>query len=132
MFEGERIVICGPSGSGRSTLIRCLNGLENINLAKLQCTALNWMIMQPQFKIRQNVGMVFQQFNLFPHLTVLENCTLAPIKNLKMNKSKATELAMHYLERVQIPEQANKLPGHLQVVSSNVSQLQGPCVCSLV
>ena len=64
-------------------------------------------------KIRQNVGMVFQQFNLFPHLTVLENCTLAPIKNLKMNKSKATELAMHYLERVQIPEQANKLPGHL-------------------
>jgi len=114
VFEGERIVICGPSGSGKSTLIRCLNGLEKHQSGKITVHGIELDDNAASIrKIRQNVGMVFQQFNLFPHLTVLENCTLAPIKNLKMNKSKATELAMHYLERVQIPEQANKLPGHL-------------------
>ena len=114
VYDGDRIVICGPSGSGKSTLIRCLNGLEkhqsgSINVHGIEIDGNPESIQ----KIRQNVGMVFQQFNLFPHLTVLENCILAPIKNQKILKTEAIERAMYFLERVQIPEQADKLPGHL-------------------
>ena len=114
IFEGERIVICGPSGSGKSTLIRCLNGLEQhqsgtITVHGTELTGKDSAVRQ----VRENVGMVFQQFNLFPHLTVLENCTLAPISNGKLDENAAHEKAMEYLERVQIPEQADKLPGQL-------------------
>jgi len=114
IYEGERIVICGPSGSGKSTLIRCLNGLEThqsgtITVHGTELTENNASIR----KIRENVGMVFQQFNLFPHLTVLENCTLAPITTRKLDENTAKERAMYYLERVQIPDQAGKLPGQL-------------------
>ncbi len=114
IFEGERIVVCGPSGSGKSTLIRCLNGLEahqsgdiSVHGTELRGDA------QSVRQVRDNVGMVFQQFNLFPHLTVLENCTLAPINNGKMDAQAAYDKAMTYLKRVQIPEQADKLPGQL-------------------
>ena len=114
IYEGERIVICGPSGSGKSTLIRCLNGLEQHQSGKItvhgtELTGDGASVRE----VRENVGMVFQQFNLFPHLTVLENCTLAPISNAKMDVHAAHEQAMEYLERVQIPEQADKLPGQL-------------------
>ena len=114
IYEGERIVICGPSGSGKSTLIRCLNGLEQHQSGKITVhgTELTGDGASVR-KVRENVGMVFQQFNLFPHLTVLENCTLAPISNAKMDVHAAHEKAMEYLERVQIPEQADKLPGQL-------------------
>ena len=114
VYEGERIVICGPSGSGKSTLIRCLNGLEkhqsgtiDVNGTRLGDDA------ESVRQIRENVGMVFQQFNLFPHLTVLENCILAPMTNLRLSETDASKLAMRFLERVQIPDQANKLPGQL-------------------
>ena len=114
IHEGERIVICGPSGSGKSTLIRCLNGLEEHEAGKItvhgnELTGDGASVR----KVRENVGMVFQQFNLFPHLTVLENCTLAPVSNAKMTPREARDKAMQYLERVQIPEQADKLPGQL-------------------
>ena len=114
IHEGERIVICGPSGSGKSTLIRCLNGIEEHETGKITVhgTTLTRDGASVR-KVRENVGMVFQQFNLFPHLTVLENCTLALINNAKMEVDKANEIAMKYLERVQIPEQADKLPGQL-------------------
>ena len=114
IHEGERIVICGPSGSGKSTLIRCLNGIEEHEKGRVTVhgTALTRDGASVR-KVRENVGMVFQQFNLFPHLTVLENCTLALINNAKMEVEKANEIAMKYLERVQIPEQADKLPGQL-------------------
>ena len=114
IHEGERIVICGPSGSGKSTLIRCLNGIEEHETGKITVhgTTLTRDAASVR-KVRENVGMVFQQFNLFPHLTVLENCTLALINNAKMEVDKANEIAMKYLERVQIPEQADKLPGQL-------------------
>ena len=114
IHEGERIVICGPSGSGKSTLIRCLNGIEEHETGRgtVHGTALTRDGNSVR-KVRENVGMVFQQFNLFPHLTVLENCTLALINNAKMEVDKANEIAMKYLERVQIPEQADKLPGQL-------------------
>ena len=112
--KGERIVICGPSGSGKSTLIRCLNRLEEhqqgqIIVEGIELTADLKHIEQ----IRREVGMVFQHFNLFPHLTVLENCTLAPIWVRKIPKAEAEEIAMRYLERVKIPEQAQKYPGQL-------------------
>lgn len=112
--EGERIVICGPSGSGKSTLIRCLNGIETHESGEIivHGTKLTHDEVAVR-KVRENVGMVFQQFNLFPHLTVLENCTLAPRNNNKMDIQKANEIAMRYLETVQIPEQADKLPGQL-------------------
>lgn len=114
IYEGERIVICGPSGSGKSTLIRCLNGIEEHETGRVTVhgTVLTRDGVSVR-KVRENVGMVFQQFNLFPHLTVLENCTLALINNAKMEVDKANEIAMKYLERVQIPEQADKLPGQL-------------------
>ena len=112
--QGERIVICGPSGSGKSTLIRCINRLEvhqkgNINIYGTELTS----DLKNLETIRSDVGMVFQSFNLFPHLTVMENCTLAPIWVRKMPKRKAEEMAMEYLTRVKIPEQAHKYPGQL-------------------
>ena len=112
--KGERIVICGPSGSGKSTLIRCINRLEEHQRGDI---IVNGVTLDRNLKnidaIRSNVGMVFQQFNLFPHLTALENCTLAPIWVRKMPKKQAEEVAMEYLERVRIPEQADKYPGQL-------------------
>jgi general L-amino acid transport system ATP-binding protein len=112
--KGERIVICGPSGSGKSTLIRCLNRLEEHQAGHItvQGITLNNDLKNID-EIRRDVGMVFQHFNLFPHLTILENCTLAPIWVRKMPKAEAEEIAMTYLERVKIPEQAQKYPGQL-------------------
>jgi len=111
---GERIVICGPSGSGKSTLIRCLNRLEEHQQGDI---IIDGMTLTGDIKgvetIRREVGMVFQHFNLFPHLTVLENLTLGPIWVLKTPKAQAEQEAMAYLERVKIPEQANKFPGQL-------------------
>ncbi len=112
--RGERIVICGPSGSGKSTMIRCINRLEEHQKGHIVVdgTELTSDVKNIE-QIRREVGMVFQHFNLFPHLTVLENCTLAPIWVRKMPKAKAEEIAMHFLEKVRIPEQANKFPGQL-------------------
>ena len=112
--RGERIVICGPSGSGKSTLIRCINRLEEHQQGTIVVdgTELTSDLKNIEI-IRSEVGMVFQHFNLFPHLTALENCTLAPIWVRKMPKADAEEVAMRYLERVRIPEQAAKYPGQL-------------------
>lgn len=112
--KGERIVICGPSGSGKSTLIRCINRLEEHQTGRIVVdgTELTGDLRRID-KVRREVGMVFQHFNLFPHLTVLENCTLAPIWVRKMPKRKAEETAMQFLTRVKIPEQALKYPGQL-------------------
>ena len=111
---GERIVVCGPSGSGKSTLIRCINRLEKHEAGSI-------LVDNVELKdsgkgidtIRTNIGMVFQQFHLFPHLTVLENLTLGPMRGRKMSKEDAKDIAIRYLERVHIPEQANKFPRHL-------------------
>jgi general L-amino acid transport system ATP-binding protein len=112
--RGERIVICGPSGSGKSTLIRCINRLEEHQRGRIFVDGVEVTADTKNIdEVRREVGMVFQQFNLFPHLTVLENCTLAPIWVRHMPKKAADELAMRYLERVKIPEQANKYPGQL-------------------
>ena len=112
--RGERIVICGPSGSGKSTMIRCINRLEEHQKGRIivDGTELTNDLKRID-EIRRDVGMVFQHFNLFPHLTILENCTLAPIWVRKMPKKQAEEIAMTYLKRVRIPEQANKYPGQL-------------------
>ena len=112
--RGERIVICGPSGSGKSTLIRCINRLEQHQegLIEVEGTALDGSLKNLE-EIRSNVGMVFQQFNLFPHMTVLENCTLAPIWVKHMPQEEAEAEARKYLERVRIPDQAEKYPGQL-------------------
>jgi len=112
--RGERIVICGPSGSGKSTLIRCINRLEEHQEGSIivDGTELSSDLKNID-KIRSEVGMCFQQFNLFPHLTVRENCTLAPIWVRKTPRKEAEETAMHYLEKVKIPEQADKYPGQL-------------------
>ncbi len=112
--RGERIVVCGPSGSGKSTLIRCINRLEEHQSGKIVVdgTELTSNLKNID-KVRSEVGMVFQHFNLFPHLTVLENLTLAPIWVRKTPKREADEVAMHYLEKVKIPEQALKYPGQL-------------------
>ena len=112
--KGERIVICGPSGSGKSTLIRCLNRLEvhQKGVINVHGIELNSDLKNIEY-IRREVGMVFQHFNLFPHLTILENCTLAPIWVRKMPKKDAEEIAMRFLETVKIPEQAHKYPGQL-------------------
>jgi general L-amino acid transport system ATP-binding protein len=114
VYRGERIVIAGPSGSGKSTLIRCINALEEHQkgLITVDGTLLSSDIKNID-TIRSEVGMVFQHFNLFPHLTILENCTLAPIWVRKIPKKEAEETAMHFLEKVKIPEQANKYPGQL-------------------
>jgi general L-amino acid transport system ATP-binding protein len=112
--KGERIVICGPSGSGKSTLIRCINRLEEHQKGKIIVDNIELTNdLKKIDEIRREVGMVFQHFNLFPHLSILENCTLAPIWVRKMAKKEAEEIAMHYLERVRIPEQALKYPGQL-------------------
>ena len=112
--RGERIVVCGPSGSGKSTLIRCINRLEEHQQGKIivDGTELSSDLKNID-KIRSEVGMCFQHFNLFPHLTILENCTLAPIWVRKMSRKDAEKTAMRYLEKVKIPEQADKFPGQL-------------------
>jgi general L-amino acid transport system ATP-binding protein len=114
VYRGERIVICGPSGSGKSTLIRCINALEEHQKGKIVVdgTELSSNLRNID-TIRSEVGMVFQHFNLFPHLTILENCTLAPIWVRKTPKKEAEEVAMHFLTKVKIPEQAHKYPGQL-------------------
>jgi general L-amino acid transport system ATP-binding protein len=114
VYQGERIVIAGPSGSGKSTLIRCINALEEHQKGSITVdgTVLSNDIKNID-KIRSEVGMVFQHFNLFPHLTIMENCTLAPIWVRKTPKREAEEIAMHFLTKVKIPEQANKYPGQL-------------------
>jgi general L-amino acid transport system ATP-binding protein len=111
---GERIVICGPSGSGKSTLIRCINRLEEHQRGRISVdgTELTGDVKKID-EVRREVGMVFQQFNLFPHLTVLENLTLAPIWVRRLPKKEAEEVALHYLRRVKIPEQATKYAGQL-------------------
>lgn len=112
--RAERIVICGPSGSGKSTLIRCINRLEEHQTGKITVDGIELTGNLKRIdEVRREVGMVFQHFNLFPHLTILENCTLAPIWVRKMPKRDADEIAMHFLERVRIPEQASKYPGQL-------------------
>ena len=112
--QGERIVLCGPSGSGKSTTIRCINRLEEHQQGRIivDGTELTNDLKQIE-AIRSEVGMVFQHFNLFPHLTVLQNCILAPMWVRKMPKRQAEEVAMHYLERERIPEQAHQFPGQL-------------------
>jgi len=114
VMTGERIVICGPSGSGKSTLIRCINCLEKHQEGQIIVDGIEINDdLKSIEKIRREVGMVFQQFNLFPHLTVLQNCTIAPIRVQRIPRKEAEEMAMNYLERVRIPEQANKYPGLL-------------------
>jgi general L-amino acid transport system ATP-binding protein len=114
VLRGERIVICGPSGSGKSTMIRCINRLEEHQKGRIVVDGIELTSdLKRVDEIRREVGMVFQHFNLFPHLTILENLTLAPIWVRKMPKRQADEAAMKYLERVKIPEQANKYPGQL-------------------
>jgi general L-amino acid transport system ATP-binding protein len=112
--RGEKVVVCGPSGSGKSTLIRCINGLESHEAGKIVVDGTELTSdLKSVDMIRSKVGMVFQSFNLFPHLTVLENLTLAPIKVRRMTESDAKALAMQLLERVRIAEQAEKYPGQL-------------------
>ncbi|WP_318442803.1 amino acid ABC transporter ATP-binding protein [Photobacterium leiognathi] len=112
IHKGERLVICGPSGSGKSTLIRCINGLEHYDSGEITVTG---KTLEPKSlkAIRGKVGMVFQHFNLFPHMTVLDNLTLAPRRALGMSKAEAEALARQYLERVHIAHQADKFPGQL-------------------
>ncbi len=112
--RGEKIVICGPSGSGKSTVIRCINRLEEHQKGEIIVDGVQLdNDLKHIEKVRSEVGMVFQHFNLFPHLTAMQNCTLAPIWVKKMPKAEAEAIAMQYLERVQIPEQAHKYPGQL-------------------
>jgi len=114
VMKGERIVIAGPSGSGKSTMIRCINRLEEHQKGQIVVDGIELTNDLKRIdEVRREVGMVFQHFNLFPHLTILENCTLAPIWVRKMPKKQAEEVAMHFLTRVKIPEQANKYPGQL-------------------
>jgi general L-amino acid transport system ATP-binding protein len=114
VMGGERIVICGPSGSGKSTMIRCINRLEEHQQGKIFVDGVELTNdLKKIDEVRREVGMVFQHFNLFPHLTVLENCALAPIWVRKTPKQDAEDIAMHYLTRVKIPEQAAKYPGQL-------------------
>jgi len=114
VMRGERIVICGPSGSGKSTLLRCINRIEDWQRGRV---IVDGTELTEELKtideVRGEVGMVFQQFNLFPHLTALENCTLAPIWVRKMPNRQAEEIARHYLSRVRIPEQVDKYPAQL-------------------
>jgi ABC-type polar amino acid transport system ATPase subunit len=112
--RGEKIIVCGPSGSGKSTMIRCINRIEHHDSGRI---VVDGTELDDRLKnidsIRRQIGMVFQSFNLFPHLTILDNCTLAPIHTKGVAKTEARELAMQYLERVRIPEQANKYPNQL-------------------
>ena len=112
--QGDRVVVCGPSGSGKSTMIRCVNRLEEHDSGRIVVDGIELDDDTKHIaKVRSEVGMVFQQFNLFPHLTVLENCTLGPIQTRHIPRDEAESLAMKYLERVQIPEQALKYPSQL-------------------
>ena len=114
VHKGERMVICGPSGSGKSTLIRCINGLEFHNAGLLTVDGIEvYESSKDILKLSQKVGMVFQQFNLFPHLTVLENLMIGPIKVRKLSRTEAEDTARKYLERVHIPDQADKYPSAL-------------------
>jgi len=114
VHRGEKIVVCGPSGSGKSTMIRCINRLEEHQQGQIIVDGIELTNdVKKVDEIRREVGMVFQHFNLFPHLTVLENCTLAPIWVRKTPKAEAEATAMRFLERVKIPEQALKYPGQL-------------------
>lgn len=112
--RGEKIIICGPSGSGKSTLIRCINRIEKHDQGRI---SVNGHVLTEEMKdiatVRRDVGMVFQSFNLFPHLTILENCMLAPVQARGVSKQEAREIGMHFLTKVRIPEQANKYPGQL-------------------
>jgi general L-amino acid transport system ATP-binding protein len=112
--KGERVVICGPSGSGKSTLIRCINALEEYHSGSITVAGI---LLDDEIKnvdeVRRDAGMVFQHFNLFPHMTVLENCVLAPMKVRDIPRDEAEQAAMKYLEKVRIPEQAQKYPGEL-------------------
>ncbi len=111
---GERIVVCGPSGSGKSTLIRCINRLETVQSGRIVVNGIDLTAGGKSVdSVRQEVGMVFQQFNLFPHLTVLQNCMLAPMRSRGLNRDEAETIAMKYLKRVRIPEQAHKYPSQL-------------------
>ena len=111
---GERIVICGPSGSGKSTMIRCINRLETVQKGKIFVDGIDLTAGGRNVdSVRQEVGMVFQQFNLFPHLTILQNCALAPMRSRGLSKAEAEERAMKYLTRVRIPDQAHKYPSQL-------------------
>lgn len=112
--RGEKVVICGPSGSGKSTLIRCINRLEEHQAGTIEVNGIPLDDNVDNIdEIRREAGMVFQNFNLFPHMTILENCTLAPTLVRKQTREEAEETAMSYLERVKIPEQAHKYPGEL-------------------
>ena len=112
--SGERVVICGPSGSGKSTMIRCINGLEQHQKGSIRVDGERLTSSRRSIRtVTRKIGMVFQQFNLFPHLTVLENLTLGPLRSRNMATSEARDLAMKFLERVRIPEQADKYPRHL-------------------
>ena len=114
VVAGERTVICGPSGSGKSTLIRCVNQLEKHDAGKVIVNGVELGQSKRALReVRANVGMVFQQFNLFPHLTVLDNLTLGPMRTRKLERGAARELGMKYLQRVRIPEQADKYPSQL-------------------
>ncbi len=112
--RGEKIIVCGPSGSGKSTMIRCINRIEHHDSGRI---VIDGAELNDRMKnidvVRRQIGMVFQSFNLFPHLTILDNCTLAPVHTKGVAKAEARELAMHYLERVRIPEQASKYPNQL-------------------
>ncbi|WP_136443896.1 amino acid ABC transporter ATP-binding protein [Pacificoceanicola onchidii] len=112
--KGEKIVVCGPSGSGKSTMIRTINQLEEHQGGLIEINGRSISAEDPNIdKLRQDVGMVFQHFNLFPHLTILQNCTLAPVLARKISQTEAEETAMQYLEKVQIANQAQKYPGQL-------------------
>ena len=112
--QGERVVVCGPSGSGKSTMIRCINRLERHDSGTIVVDGIELTDdVKNIAAVRREVGMVFQQFNLFPHLTVLDNLTLAPVKARKASRAEARDIAMRYLERVHIPEQADKYPSQL-------------------
>ena len=114
VHSGEKVVVCGPSGSGKSTMIRCLNRLEEHDKGKIIVNGVELSEdVESILKVRREAGMVFQQFNLFPHLTVLENITLGPVRALGFSKQQATDVAMALLERVQIPDQAQKYPSQL-------------------
>ena len=112
--QGERVVVCGPSGSGKSTMIRCVNQLENHQQGTIHvCGREVYSNMKQLEQVRREVGMVFQSFNLFPHMSILQNVTLAPIRNSKLSRAEANKIALHYLERVQIADQADKFPSQL-------------------
>jgi general L-amino acid transport system ATP-binding protein len=112
--QGARVVVCGPSGSGKSTMIRCVNQLENHQQGMIHvCGREVYGNMKQLEQVRREVGMVFQSFNLFPHMSILQNVTLGPIRNSNLSRSEADDIALHYLERVQIADQADKFPSQL-------------------